>query len=81
MQNACMNKHIHIRDFDGKLHAKLAKKAEESGLSLTQFLKQELAKVAARPSQHDFYKQLRNLPAVESPVSAVELIREDRDRR
>jgi len=76
-----MNKHIHIRDFDGSLHAALVKKADEEGLSLTQFVKIELGKVARRPSSVQFYKNLRKLPAIQSDKSAVELIREDRDRR
>ena len=75
-----MNKHIHIRDFDGSLHAALVKKAEEEGLSLTQFVKFELGKVARRPSSRQFYAKLRKLPDVKALKGAAELIREDRDR-
>ncbi len=75
-----MNKHIHIRDFDGSLHAALVKKAEEEGLSLTQFVKNELGKVARRPSSAQFYDNLRNLPAIGPGKSAADLIRDDRDR-
>jgi plasmid stability protein len=72
---------IHIRDFDDELHAKLAERASSMGLSLSEYLRKELAQIARRPSNDSVFGRLRKLPSINSLVSAVELVREDRDGR
>lgn len=79
MQTACMN--VQIRNVDDLLHAKLVEKAESKGLSLSEFLRQELNVIAMRPSSESVFGRLRKLPDIHSPVSAVDLVREDRDHR
>jgi hypothetical protein len=72
---------VQIRNVDDLLHAKLVEKAEAKGLSLSEFLRQELTVIAMRPSQEGVFGRLRKLPNINSPVSAVDLVREDRDHR
>lgn len=90
MQTACMNKHVHIRDFDGKAHKRLVNKAEAAGLSLTQYLKNELAalanesaktSVATAPKRNwqDAIAYAKSMPPVLLPKSPAEIIREVRD--
>jgi plasmid stability protein len=72
---------VQIRNVDELLHAKLVERAEAKGLSLSEFLRQELAVIALRPSQDRVFDRLRKLPSINSSVSAVDLVREDRDNR
>ena len=72
---------IHIRDFDGDTYNILVRRAEERGLSLSEYLRQELAMVAKRPTNADVFMRLRKLPSLKLSVSAVEMVREDRDAR
>ena len=86
MQTACMNKNIHIRDFDSELHAALVKNAERKKLSLSQYLRDELAKIARAPTAEVFGEMLVNLPR-EGHVSewssqrTVRIIHEGREQR
>jgi antitoxin FitA len=76
-----MGTHIHIRDFQEDLHAILAKRAKQKGLSLSAYLRSELTSLANRPTNEDIFERLRALPSINSSVSAVDLVREDRDGR
>jgi hypothetical protein len=79
MHNACMNKHIQIRDVDSQTHALLVQAANRQGLSLNQYLKAELTQLARRLPMRDAIAKSLALPSIKSPVSAVDLIRQDRD--
>jgi hypothetical protein len=57
-----MTKHIHIRDFEEEYHVLLVEKANAMNLSLTQFLKEELKKIAKAPSAKRAGDMLVNLP-------------------
>ena len=82
MQNVLMNKHIQIRDFDGTSHARLVERATSKGLSLSEFLRQELMVIAQKkPSMHEFFEQLKTRKGVHLDPSAEQTIREDRDSR
>jgi antitoxin FitA len=81
MQNACMSKHIQIRDVDAKVHKKLVQRAGDQGLSLTEYLRKELAELAHRPSSTEVFKRLRTLRPAKPGPSGADMIREDRDLR
>jgi hypothetical protein len=76
-----MNKHIHIRDFDDALHEKLVQRAQSKNMSLSQYLRIELANIAQRPTWADIAAQIKALPPVNLPQSSAEIIREIRDER
>jgi antitoxin FitA len=76
-----MNKQIHIRDFDGKLHEKLVERAQAKHMSLTQYLRNELTQLATRPSLDEVLNRLRTREPMHLNPSAAEMIREDRDSR
>ena len=82
-----MNKHIHVRDFDGKAHKLLTRKAKEKGLSLSGYLRFELAVLARREGdatanpKESPWDALRKLPDIKTSLSGAELVREDRDSR
>jgi hypothetical protein len=56
-----MNKPIHVRDFNGKWHRILATRAKERGLSLSEYVRQELGKIASRPTVEEFSRNLVDL--------------------
>jgi antitoxin FitA len=76
-----MNKHVQIRDVDAKVHKVLTKRADAQGLSLSEYLRKELAQLAERPTQADVFQRLRALRPAKPGPSAADLIREDRDSR
>ena len=81
-----MNKHIHIRDFDGDLHELLVKNAASKDVSLTAYLKSELAKIAKTPTVEVVGEQLLNLPRNQIDTnwtrqSSARLVRESREER
>jgi plasmid stability protein len=76
-----MGTHIHIRDFQEDLHAILANRAKQKGLSLSAYLRQELTNLAKRPTSDDVFERMRALSSINSKISAVDLVREDRDGR
>jgi antitoxin FitA len=86
MRSACehdfhMTSHLQIKNVDTKLHKKLKIRAVEHGMSLSDYLRKELEKIAARPTPAEVYAKLRALPPVIPKSSIVDLIREDRDNR
>jgi hypothetical protein len=81
-----MGTHIHIRDFDDKLHAKLVRKAGAEDLSLSQYLRLELAKLARSPSSKEIGDMLVNLPRAGhvqpwSSRQTVQMLHEGREER
>jgi hypothetical protein len=78
-----MGTHIHIRNFEEDLHDILVKRAKAKGLSLSEFLRQELAVMASRPSIDEFMSKLNDLPRphISRDVlkRAFEAAREERD--
>lgn len=84
MQTACVNKHIHIRDFDGPSHSKLAERARKQGMSLSEYLRLELAKLANRPTMTELGENLRKIRGAGLNISTEEIlatIHEGREER
>jgi plasmid stability protein len=77
-----MNKHIQIRNVPDGLHCKLKMRAIGKGLSLSDYLRQELERLANRPTWEEVAKKLRELPAVRLPPDTIaNIIREEREAR
>lgn len=76
-----MSKHIQIKNVEDALHRKLKIRAVESGLSLSEYLKRELASLATRPTNAELLARLKKLKPVKLSKSPAQLVREDRDSR
>lgn len=81
-----MGMNIHIRNVSKTVHAKLVKMAGKKDLSLTQFLKVELEKIAKTPSAESIGEMLLNLPRQGhvtpwSSQRTVRMIHEGREER
>jgi hypothetical protein len=67
-----MGKHIHIRDFDSDLHQVLVDRAKRRGLSLSEYLRQELARLASNPSIDEIMDRLANVPRPNIPREVLQ---------
>lgn len=74
----CMPKTLQVRDVPEDVHRTLKARAALAGLSLSEFVLQELERVAKRPSREELYERLRRRRPVELEVSVAELIAAER---
>lgn len=72
---------IQIRNVPDELHRRLKARAAEAGLSLSEYLLQELRDSAALPTPEEFQKRLRARSTVVPSVSIAEAVRQERDSR
>jgi antitoxin FitA len=76
---ARMTKMIQIRNVPDDLHARLKQRAAHTGLSLSDYLKRELVRVAETPSLDEFLEQMSRRPPIELAEPIEDIIRTDRD--
>jgi antitoxin FitA len=82
-QNASMAVRITIRDVPKKVRDELASRAALQGKSMQEYLREELERLAARPSVEAWLKQVRKRKrASQTRISASEILEaRDADRR
>lgn len=73
-----MAKALQVRDVPEEVHRSLKARAALAGLSLSEYVLQELERVVARPSRQELYERLRRREPVELDVSAAEIIAAER---
>lgn len=71
---------IQVRNVPEELHRTLKAKAALEGISLSAFLLSELEMIAERPTRREFLQRLRTREPVHLGQTAVEIIRELRER-
>jgi len=76
-----MSKMIQIRNVPDALHRKLKTRAAEAGQSLSDYLLEEIRRVAALPTREEMLARLRSRSRVTLKVPAAVIIREERDSR
>jgi plasmid stability protein len=76
-----MSKMIQLRNVPDALHRKLKARAAEEGMSLSDFLIQEVRKVAQRPSDEEIRARLAALPPLSLRTSPTDIVRQERDQR
>ena len=76
-----MSGRIQLRNVHDGLHRTLKARAALSGMSLSDYLVAEIRKVAERPSIAELRERLERRARVNSPVSAADAVREERDAR
>lgn len=72
---------IQIRNVPEALHRRLKARAAVAGMSLSDYLLNELREVAARPTLDELQARLRNRPSVSLSVSPADAVRAERDSR
>ncbi|HVV82067.1 MAG TPA: hypothetical protein VHE35_03265 [Kofleriaceae bacterium] len=76
-----MSKMIQIRHVPDAVHRRLKARAALDGRSLSDFLLDELRRIAERPSQAELLAELAKVARPALRPSPAELIRADRDSR
>lgn len=72
---------IQVRDVPEKTHAVLKARAAMEGMSLSDYLKRELEKLASQPSLREWLESASKLKPIRSAPSAARLVRQLRDAR
>ena len=71
---------IQLRNVPEPLHRKLKVRAAMEGKSLSEYLINEIRRVAERPTVEDLRHRLLNLVPVKLDISTADAVREERDR-
>ena len=77
----CMGRMVQIRNVPEDLHRKLKARAALAGMSLSDYLLEEVRRSAAKPSKEELLALLRSLPAVQLKKSPARMLREERAKR
>ncbi len=70
---------IQIRHVSDRVHRKLKVRAARKGMSLSYYLLKEVERVAQEPTVEEFLESLSRRQPVDLPVSAVAIIRAERN--
>lgn len=71
---------VQIRNVPPELHRSLKARAASAGLTLSDYLLQELQDLAVRPTMREWAQAVRGLSAVEVSQRPADVLREDRSR-
>jgi plasmid stability protein len=76
-----MSKMIQVRDVPDEVHRTLKARAAREGMSLSDYIKSELERVAGRPSMREWLDLTRQVKPIPAKRSSAQVIRELRDSR
>ena len=76
-----MSTMIQIRNVPDALHRKLKSRAALAGMSLSDYLLQEIRKVGERPTMEEMRARLARRSAVTLSVDTADAVRAERDSR
>lgn len=76
-----MSAMIQIRNVPSLLHRRLKARAALAGMSLSDYLLNEIRRAAERPTLEELRARLERLPRADVDVPPVEVIRAERDGR
>jgi len=74
-------KMIQVRDVPDPVHSILKARAAREGMSLSDFIKREMERVAARPSMREWLERTQQARPIPAKRSAAQIVRELRDAR
>jgi plasmid stability protein len=72
---------IQVRNVPEHVHGTLKSRAAREGMSLSDFLKRELARVAERPTMQEWLERTERAKPIRAGRSPAQVIREQRDLR
>jgi plasmid stability protein len=74
-----MSKMLQIRDVPEEVHRILKARAAREGMSLSDFIKRELARTAERPSMREWLERTKQVKSIPSKLSPAQVIRDLRN--
>ncbi len=85
MKHVVYTKHmstmIQVRNVPDSVHSTLKSRAAQEGMSLSDFIKRDLERTAARPSLREWLERTAQHKPVVSKLTSAQIIRELRDSR
>ncbi len=75
-----MSRMVQIRHVPDEVHRRLKTRAAASGLTLSDYLRLELDRIAERPSPDELREHLHDRSPVRTRLSPARLLRLERDR-
>jgi antitoxin FitA len=75
-----MSTMVQIRNVPDRLHRELKARAAHAGMTLSDYLLDELRNLAVRPTMREWVREVRELESVSVSQSPAEVLREERDR-
>jgi plasmid stability protein len=75
-----MSTMVQIRNVPDELHRELKVRAARAGMTLSDYLLDELRNLAVRPTMREWVREARGLEPVPVSQSPGEILREERDR-
>ena len=76
-----MSKMIQVRDVPEHVHSTLKSRAAREGMSLSDFLKKELARAAERPTMQEWLERVQQAGPIRTRRTPAQILRELRDSR
>ena len=76
-----MSKMIQVRNVPDELHRKLKARAAAGGMSLSDYLLQELREIAERPTWAELGERMKKWEPLKEPIDTAALVRAERDSR
>jgi plasmid stability protein len=76
-----MSKMIQVRDVPPSVHGTLKSRAAREGMSLSDFIKRELTRVAEKPTMQEWLGRTQQAKPIPAKVTAAKLVRALRDER
>jgi plasmid stability protein len=76
-----MSKMIQVRDVPESVHGTLKSRAAREGMSLSDFIKRELERVAERPTMQEWLERTQQAKPIVAKRTPAQVIRELRDER
>jgi len=74
-----MSKMIQIRNVPDAVHRKIKARAAQSGMTLSDYLRVEIERIAARPTRDEMLARLHGRTRVKLRTSTAEIIRTERE--
>ena len=72
---------IQVRDVPEQVHGTLKARAAREGMSLSDFIKRELERVAEQPTMREWLERAQQTKPIRAQRSGAQLVRELRDSR
>jgi plasmid stability protein len=72
---------IQIRNVPDDIHRKAKARAALAGMTMSEYILQELRKVLERPTRDELLVRIAELPPIEVAPGAADMVREERDAR
>jgi plasmid stability protein len=76
-----MSAMIQIRNVPDEIHQKAKARAALAGMTMSEYLLQEIAKILERPTRAELLARIAELPPADLTPAPAEIVREERDGR